>query len=882
MARQVNIVPHTHWDREWYRPYPVFRMQLVELLDLLLPVLDGDEGYAHFQLDGQMAVVDDYLEIRPHQRDRLVALNREGRITMGPWYTLPDEFLVSGETHVRNLRLGLAKAEAFGGAMAVGYLPDMFGHVAQMPQILAGFGFDDAVVWRGVPAAIEAPAFWWEGLDGTTVRAEYLSDGYSNGARLPRHGKELVDQVDAFCTTQGPLVGDPVLWMNGTDHQLPQDRLARVVAEAADAQDEYRFTITSLADHLSGAPRDGLPTWTGEMRSGARTNVLMGVASCRVDVKQAAARAERWLERVAEPLAACWMPAADWPGAFLDSAWIDVIRNAAHDSICGCSHDDVNQAVLHRYAESTRVAEALTDRALIRVLAASEQPAIAVNPSARPRQATVRAVLDGEVSPPNTQQLSVRAAHERTQTLDRRSAAPVLIRAANEDHKIVAVRLTEAGDGSGDLIATLVTGRSPAHVDTEALRAELDALVAEDPEGRVHLELERPTATQEVLLRTEEVPGHGWRGLAPADLGDHAVRADGSSLTNGRVTVEVDHTDGTFSVNGTEGFGRLVDDGDAGDTYNWSPPTGDHVVARPEDVDVLVSEAGPIRGRMEIVRRYRWPTHVENDQRVGATEVDVTMVVEVHAGEDLVRVSIELDNSCEDHRLRVLLPLPERATESVAECAFGTVRRGLDVEGGPNEVGLPTFPSRRFVAAGGLLAVHEGLSEYELVDIEAGDDGERRAGALALTLLRSVGVVSQGPMAMRSVPAGPPTPTPAAQMPGAHRVELALHVAGRDPYAVADEAFTPLLTAHLRGNHLGDPAASGSALEVTGAEVTALTRRADGRLELRVVNPSDEPATVSVPGRTGEVTDLAGAPTGEAFTATRPLRPWEILTLALD
>src|SRR5699024_5353615 len=111
-------------------------------------------------------------EIRPHQRDRLVALNREGRITMGPWYTLPDEFLVSGETHVRNLRLGLARAEAFGGAMAVGYLPDMFGHVAQMPQILAGFGFDDAVVWRGVPAAIEAPAFWWEGLYGTTVRAE--------------------------------------------------------------------------------------------------------------------------------------------------------------------------------------------------------------------------------------------------------------------------------------------------------------------------------------------------------------------------------------------------------------------------------------------------------------------------------------------------------------------------------------------------------------------------------------------------------------------------------------------------------------------------------------------------------------------------------------
>ncbi|MCB0977724.1 MAG: hypothetical protein KDB02_09725, partial [Acidimicrobiales bacterium] len=133
MARQVNVVPHTHWDREWYKPFPVFRMQLVELIDLLLPQLEAGTGYEHFQLDGQMAVVDDYLEIRPDQRETLARLNRSGRVTMGPWYTLPDEFLVSGETLVRNLQLGLHRADEFGGAMRIGYLPDMFGHVAQMP-----------------------------------------------------------------------------------------------------------------------------------------------------------------------------------------------------------------------------------------------------------------------------------------------------------------------------------------------------------------------------------------------------------------------------------------------------------------------------------------------------------------------------------------------------------------------------------------------------------------------------------------------------------------------------------------------------------------------------------------------------------------------------
>lgn len=900
MARQVHVVAHTHWDREWYRTFPTFRMQLVELVDLLLPALEADPGYAHFQLDGQMAVVDDYLEIRPEQRDHLAELNRQGRLAMGPWYTLPDEFLVSGETHVRNLRLGLARAEAFGGAPAVGYLPDMFGHVAQMPQILAGFGFDDAVVWRGVPSAIDAPAFWWEAPDGSRVRAEYLADGYSNGARLPADGPALVAQVDDFRAAQGARVGDAVLWMNGTDHQLPDPRLVDVVADANRVQDRDHFVVTSLAAHLSTAPRDGLPTWQGELRSGARSNLLMGVASCRVDVKQAAAQAERWLERVAEPLSACWLPAEAWPGAFLDIAWRDVIRNAAHDSICGCSADAVNHAVLHRYRESTQVAVALTDRALVRALAAAGEPAIVVNPTARDRAGLVTAIVPGDIPPPHTQQLSIRPQRQRTDVLDRTTAVPVVLRAVLDDPRVSRATLTPAQDGSGDWVATLIADHAPKHVDASALRQQLEALAAEDPHGTVHVEIVRSGPSQEVLLRTAAVPGYGWRGLAPHHLGNHAVRADGAGLTNGLVTVVADHSDGSFAVNGLAGYGRLVDDGDAGDTYNWSPPAEQRVVEHPDHVEVGVSEAGPVRGRIEIVRRYTWPSHVADGCRVGAQPVVVTTVVELRAGEDMVRVSVSFDNPSRDHRLRIHLPLPERARQSVAECAFGTVTRGLEAEGGPNEAGLPTFPSRRFVAAGGLLVVHDGLTEYELVDIDEVDGGTdavttgrgapttttsttaASAGELAITLLRSVGTISRGPMTMRALPAGPPTPTPEAQMIGAHHAELVLHVGDRHPYEVADEAFTPLLAAHLPGQGLGDPARHGQALTVAGAEVTALTRRSDGRQELRVVNPTSEPAILTVAGRTGAVTDLRGRPTGARFDGRLELRPWQIATLALD
>jgi mannosylglycerate hydrolase len=217
----VDLVPHTHWDREWYLPFQSFRLRLVRLLDRVLDLLDADERFV-FTLDGQLQTVDDYLEIRPHEQARLRRHVESGRLAIGPWQVLMDEFLVSGETIWRNLERGLARADELGGAMRVGYLPDMFGHVAQMPQILRAFGLDNAVVWRGVPAAVDRHVFDWTGIDGSTVRAEYLPEGYGNGSALPDDAKAFVRAVTAFADHWGDLVTGPVLWMNGTDHQLPQ------------------------------------------------------------------------------------------------------------------------------------------------------------------------------------------------------------------------------------------------------------------------------------------------------------------------------------------------------------------------------------------------------------------------------------------------------------------------------------------------------------------------------------------------------------------------------------------------------------------------------------------------------------------------------------
>lgn len=159
IRRTVAVVAHTHWDREWHTPFQALRLRLVDVLDEVFSLLDADPSYCHFLLDGQLAAVDDYLALRPHAEERVRRLAVSGRLTVGPWYVLPDEFCVSGETLIRNLEMGLARADDFGGPMEVGYLPDMFGHVAQMPQLLRLAGFAHAVVWRGVPRAIDRTAF---------------------------------------------------------------------------------------------------------------------------------------------------------------------------------------------------------------------------------------------------------------------------------------------------------------------------------------------------------------------------------------------------------------------------------------------------------------------------------------------------------------------------------------------------------------------------------------------------------------------------------------------------------------------------------------------------------------------------------------------------
>jgi Glycosyl hydrolases family 38 N-terminal domain/Alpha mannosidase middle domain/Glycosyl hydrolases family 38 C-terminal domain len=719
MPRTVAVVAHTHWDREWYSPFEAYRSRLVGFMTQLLDLMESDGSFRCFLLDGQAALLDDYLAIRPGDELRISDLVGAGRLALGPWYVLMDEFCVSAETMVRNLQLGMARAERAGGCSGFGYLPDMFGHVAQMPQILAQAGLRHAVVWRGVPSGVGATGFWWEAPDGSRVRAEYLPVGYASGAFLPRDPRAFLRRVQAFEKEIGALLypGAPLLLMNGGDHQPAQPFMPSLLGAANALQADYRFEQMSLAEYLDRAPEDGLEEWRGELRSGARANLLMGVLSNRVDIKIAAARAERGLERVAEPLAALWLPPDLWPEDRLQEAWLAVIRNSAHDSVCACSVDAVGRAVLARYDSAIALAEGVVEEALaISGVATVGRGPVVVNPSPRDRSGVVELVLPGSGS----------SGHHGAQTVavspsgveERRGLGSDLGRLLGElaaagwlnNGRPVDARLADDGGGLVlDLREDAVADADPA---TASTMAEAWARAGAGRDRRLTVRVER-AASHRVVARVDDVPGFGWAEWSDSPLSCEPVVVDpAATVSNGLVTVGVDTAAGTLSINGGAGYDRLVDEGDDGDTYNYSPPAEDLRVDRPDEVRVEVLEAGPVRARIAVRRLFSWPARLHLGRRVGWERTEVDSVIEVRAGEGLVRVATTVDNRSRDHRLRAFFPLPHAAEAAVAECAFATVSRA-SAEGGPHEHPLPTFPSRRFVSAGGLTLTHEGLLAYE-------------------------------------------------------------------------------------------------------------------------------------------------------------------------
>ena len=468
--RRFFVVPHTHWDREWYRPLEYFRVELADVVDGVLDVLERDPDFASFTLDGQAVVLEDYVAVRPDNEGRLRASLGEGRLEVGPSYVLPDEFLVGAEALVRNLLIGRAVCERFGSEPSpVGYLPDSFGHPLQLPQILAGFGIGSFVFSRGLGDEFDSlgAVFRWQAPDGSEVLAFQQLPDYSNFAAVS-DADDAEARIRGIVERFGPALEhggvSSLLLCNGSDHLPVQAELPRLCTELEQRLPGAEVRIARYADYVRAVDPVNARRWTGELLGSRLQNVLRGVNSARLYLKRANERAERRLLGV-ETLTAlvALQEGTEFPSADFEFAWRELLRCQPHDSICGCSCDEVHRDMLVRYESLDRTLTVLQDRALEGFASAPDAIGLGVvNPLPYRRR--------GLIEVPGAEQLLVELDGFAARTVERPRGEP----AEPRDGSVIEsdrFRIEVAANGTLVLVDKR-TGRRFEHV--HVLEDELD------------------------------------------------------------------------------------------------------------------------------------------------------------------------------------------------------------------------------------------------------------------------------------------------------------------------------------------------------------------------------------------------------------------------
>src|SRR5216110_1618644 len=766
-----HLIPHTHWDREWYLPRAAFQARLVPALDDVLERLTADPGYRSFLLDGQTVLVADYLRARPDREPELKTLVKTGRLQVGPWYVLADELIPSGESLVRNLLLGAADAEQLGGRLDVLYSPDAFGHPAAWPTLAREFGIRFGVVWRGLGGEVgqERDLYRWAGLDGKEVLLWHLPPaGYEVGAALSTDPERV---FAAWAPVRGALVaraaGKHIPVFIGADHHAAHPEVSRLRDVLAELDPQSAYRVSRLDEFFQLAAEGAKPApLAGELRWSYRYAwTLQGVHATRAPLKRRYSAAELALQRLAEPLAALARRAGGRDRRpVLELAWRALVRSQFHDAIGGCASDDVARAVESRLTSvEALVGEVVRgsvrdlvhhDPDAARSLAAPPSPTLVLwNPAARPR----RGVMIADVTL-FRRDVPVGPAGER---VPRHGQGYRPFALATSDGHTVPVQLLDRRIGTERLDAA---HHYPDQDEVDEVR---------------------------IAFRSPTVPGLGLAsaGLAAGATGARGTRPPGEgalvkgrSLVNHWIEVTLEPT-GALALHDRRSGQRFTDvlrveaGGDAGDTYSYCPPAGDRVSRAAGPITVRRLAAGPLLASLETTFEMRARNGVTQRRRANGVaqsrpgSVHVRLVVTLHADSPMVRCIVDVDNQATWHRLRARVPTGLAGTTAVAGTAFGTVARpavAVPTAAYPLETPVRTAPAHRFVAAAsgarGLALLAPEFFEYEWTP-----DGD-----LLFTLLRSVGELSRGDLPTRPGHAGWPTATPLAQCPGLSRVDLAL------------------------------------------------------------------------------------------------------------
>lgn len=762
MANQIHVVPHFHWDREWYFTAEESKILLVNDMEEIMEMLENNQDYPYFVLDGQTAVLEDYLSVKPENAERLKKLIKQGRLIIGPWYTQTDEMVVGGESIVRNLLYGKMDCEKFGPRMMIGYLPDSFGQTARLPQILNGFGIQRCMFWRGTSERMGTTRteFYWEGDDDSKVMVQLLPLGYAIGKYLPTEKEALKERLDKyFPVLDRGASTDHILLPNGHDQMPVQKNIFEVMEKIEEYYPGRKTKISryeDIFDIIEKAP--DIDTLQGEFLDGKYMRVHRSIYSSRADLKAANTRIENKITNILEPLASiAYSLGFEYHHGLMEAIWKELLKNHAHDSIGCCCSDKVHRAIADRFF----LAEDRTDNLI---------------------EFYKRKIVDS---------MSVQEA------LDKFTVFNTL---PYERREVII----------GEIITKM---KDFSLIDENGIAQPFEVLECEIVDAGlidrqiVHYGDYDPFVKYTIAVEAT-IPAMGYRTwLVKANTGNiqtHHSEADGSrQLKNSFYCIQIEDN-GTLTVEDKKTGVvyeqvLLVEDGsDDGDGYDYSPLEEDFVLtSRNADAKIKVTDYEHL-SKAEIMFTMNVPKDLES-RKAGMTDgsMDITFHVELRKDSPLIQITMDVDNRVKDHRVRVMVPNRLAGKCSVSDNQFGSIRRPVVDEAMSvwekekwSERPDSIYPFLSYVSQGneqGLAVLTNSVREYEIV-------GEN-FDTIALTIFRSVGVLGKEKLYRRpGRPSGIKMETPDSQMLGLHSYPFAitsdcLHVSQR-----AKEYVTPLVT----------------------------------------------------------------------------------------
>lgn len=889
--RIAHVVSHTHWDREWRYPIWETRFMLVDFIDELIDVLERGD-YPGFLLDGQCTPVLDYLEVRPDKRNRICALIKAGKLNIGPWYTLPDEFPVDGEAMVRNLLWGRRRSEALGGCMNIGYTPFGWGQTAQLPQIYAGFGIDVAPIGKRV-SKDRAPTseFIWRAPDGTELLATrfgvwgrqnlyfyihlsalFGTDHFGMGwnydwdsagvnyhradddqyeqdhVRLDPPAKCFPEWITAeevektWATTDESVIPSDRLMMNGCDYTASQPMFKEMLARIneVDPANDRQWVHTTLPAFVEimreKIDRSKLNVVHGELRDGPAGHVTGNALTTRLYLKRHNKKAQNLLIRYAEPFVmAAHLAGAEYPTEFMRLAWDNLLQSHPHDSINGVTQDKTVEDVWNRLNQVIDLSESMGNRAMHEMVRKIDlsgyDPNDVLIVAFNPTPYPRREVAKAWINMPI-----------------RREGLP------SWPAEYLEVLMFDA---DGNPLATHSMGSSEqvycvAEIHTRARPLQCDRYLVYFDTGEI------PAGGYKVFRagKREQVIGQHWAGIE--DRTDTLLKAP-NVIENEHLRV-VMNGDGTFDLTDKDHkqtypqLNYYEDRGEHGDYWCNRRPMFDQVhTSLGCPARIWSEQTGPMTATLVSEVTMRIPTHGRKDeQRRGDELADLVIKTSVtlRAGARQVEVQVEFENRHQDHYLRAMFPTNLKdATHADAGGHFLVDHRPIRPLGPGKDTVWPdmaTLPQNNFVDVSdgrhGIAFLNDSLTEYEVVDAP-----ER---VVALSLVRGVKnwVCTEGRC-------GSDWPSQkGGQSLGRHTIRYAIrphagywHEAG--VATAADQFNVPIRLVQTRQSPGELPGNEASLYQIDNELLRcSAIKKAEDRdaVVVRVYNPTDKPQTGAV------------------------------------